>query len=141
MTDHPALPPSIHAELDAAFRIGPLISEAAAARVIGFSADSLRREREDGKISYRLRRKRRVYAREDIEAYLAEDRQCQSTGPSARTARSNRRITSSISRSPSTANVVAFTDRRGSELLERLKNSKRGNAARRSAADPTTISH
>nr|WP_304363583.1 helix-turn-helix domain-containing protein [Jiella sp. LLJ827] len=134
------LPEALRARLDAAFRDAPLVTEAEAARIIGFSPASLRRERKAGNIGFRLRGKRRVYAREDLEAYFRRDAACPSTDPKTATAASNRRTTTSISRSRSTANVVAFTGRQGSELLEQLKRSKRRNASARSAPGRTTTS-
>jgi hypothetical protein len=57
-------------EIEQLFAGRLLIGHAEAARALGFDPKSLTREGDRGAVRYRLRGKRRCYAREDLAEYL-----------------------------------------------------------------------
>ena len=124
------LPRALVDRLDAAFSGRWLISHPQAAALLETSEKTLKSIGDEKRINYRLRgRKWRVYAREDIEAYVGTP-QCQSSDQSAQTAptaRSPGTTTSSSARR--LGSVVAFTAQRARERARKRSVSKTSTAS------------
>ncbi|HVI30418.1 hypothetical protein [Hansschlegelia sp.] len=104
------IPAALKAELDALFDGTWLASHPKVAALLRISDKTLKQLGDDGLIRYRLRgRVWRVYAREDIEAYVGAE-PCPSTARNAETAPTARSSgTSTSSSRHRTGQVVVFT--------------------------------
>ncbi|GGE24915.1 hypothetical protein GCM10011390_50450 [Aureimonas endophytica] len=118
------LPPSLEKALQEAFTKGALISEPDAARVIGISTTTLRREAVSGKIENTRRGTRRAYTIEALRDYLAPIEPLKSD-PQRETANVSRR------RSASAAAENHQASRRLDALAAKLRVKKRQAYARR----------
>lgn len=120
-----SIPAALTIELDALFTGTWVVSHPQAAALLRISEKTLKKLGDERLIRYRLRgRVWRVYAREDIEAYVGAE-PCQSTDRKIAmepTARTSGTTTSSSARRQ--GKVVAFTAARGRELVRKRRGLK-----------------
>lgn len=96
--DDSLIPASVLNELDLAFADGASQPTAKVAKVLAVSPKTLQRLADDRKIVCRRKGKsHRLFAREDVEAYLRGVYECRSTSRKEKTARQSRPTTISIS--------------------------------------------